>query len=108
MHFSLSLSQFQPIFVLFVLLSYVAVSRPCRLSESVVAEYDNDLTYLPQAIQQNVTAKGMKVPVFVVAAVFVVVVVFSIQVLKLIHRLVIHNLLQSHKVQNYSANRRCV
>ena len=92
----------------FVLLSYVAVLRPRRLSESVVAEYDNDLTYLPQAIQQNVTAKHMKVPVFVVAAVFVVVVVFSIQVLKLIHRLVIHNLLQSHKVQNYSANRQCV
>ena len=86
----------------FVLLSYVAVLRPRRLSESVVAEYDNDLTYLPQAIQQNVTAKGMKVPVFVV------VVVFSIQVLKLIHRLVIHNLLQSHKTQNYSANRQCV
>lgn len=55
------------------------------MSESVVAESDNDLTYLPQAIQQNVTAKGMKVPVFVVAAVFVVVVVFSTQVLKLIH-----------------------
>ena len=90
----------------FVLLSYVAVLRPRRLSESVVAEYDNDLTYLPQAIQQNVTAKGMKVPVFVVAAVFVV--VFSTQVLKLIHRLVIHNLLQSHKIQNYSANRQCV
>ena len=92
----------------FVLLSYVAVLRPRHLSESVVAEYDNDLTYLAQAIQQNVTAKGMKVPVFVVAAVFVVVVVFSIQVLKLIHRLVIHNLLQSHKIQNYSANRQCV
>ena len=92
----------------FVLLSYVAVLRPRRLSESVVAEYDNDLTHLPQAIQQNVTAKGMKVPVVVVAAVFVVVVVFSIQVLKLIHRLVIHNLLQSHKIQNYSANRQCV
>ena len=92
----------------FVLLSYVAVLRPRRLSESVVAEYDNDLTYLPQATQQNVTTKGMKVPVFVVAAVFVVVDVFSIQLLKLIHRLVIHNLLQSHKIQNYSANRQCV